>query len=255
MTTVLVTGGTGALGRHVVDRLRVRGHEVRVLSRHAGAGTHVGELRSGAGLLEAAEGASVIVHLASDFRARGRPDPMQTRQVLAAAGQGAHVIYLSIVGVDRIPLTYYRRKLECEKLIDGSVVPHTVLRATQFHDLIAWGLRSVERWPIAPLPLDFRFQPVAVEDVATRIADLVAGPPLGRADDFGGPQVLTLAELARIWREARGGPRRTVRLRVPGAVARGFRAGENTCPDHADGTHTWAEYVAANPEPVYRLRG
>lgn len=255
MSTVLVTGGSGALGRHIVERLRVRGHEVRVLSRREGAGTHVGDLATGEGVRAAAEGAELIVHAASDFRRFGKPDLAQTRNVLAVAGGARHLLYVSIVGIDRIPFRYYRNKLACEELVAKGGVPHTILRATQFHDLIAAALGAVERLPLAPLPLDFRFQPVATEDVAVRVADLVEGEPLGRAPDFGGPEVLTLAELAEQWRAERGGPRRTVRVPLWGKVARGFREGANTCPEHADGTQDWARYVAGEPGGTYRLRG
>ncbi|WP_216901139.1 SDR family oxidoreductase [Nocardia alni] len=253
MSTVLVTGGSGVLGRQIVERLQ--GHDVRVLSRRAGAGTHVGDLNTGAGVREAADGAELIVHAASDFRRFGKPDPDQTRHLLAASGEARHLLYVSIVGIDRIPFAYYRRKLECERLIEAGAVPHTILRATQFHDLIAQILHGVERLPVAPLPLDFRFQPVATEDVAARVSELIAGEPLGHAPDFGGPEVLTLAQIAKVWRARRAGPRRTVRIPLPGSVAREFRHGTNTCPGHADGTRTWAQFVEGYSGKSYRLIG
>ncbi|WP_025348586.1 SDR family oxidoreductase [Nocardia nova] len=255
MSTVLVTGGTGALGRHVVDRLRERGHEVRVLSRRPGAGTHVGDLATGEGVRAAVDGVDTIVHAASDFRRFGTPDLRQTGNLLAASGGVRHLLYVSIVGIDAIPFRYYRNKLACERLITESNVPHTILRATQFHDLVAAVLSGVQRLPIAPLPRDFRFQPVDTADVATRLADLAEGEPLGRAADFGGPQVATLGELAEVWRQYRGGPKRVLPLPLPGRIARAFRAGANTCPEHADGTRTWADYVASDPGPSYSLRG
>jgi uncharacterized protein YbjT (DUF2867 family) len=253
MTTILVTGGSGVLGRHIVERLQ--GHEVRVLSRRAGAGTHVGDLSTGEGVREAADGADLIVHAASDFKKFGKPDLEGTRTLLAAAGEARHLLYVSIVGIDRIPFRYYRNKLACEQLIEGSGVPHTILRATQFHDLIAQALHSVERLPIAPLPLDFRFQTVSTADVAARIAELVVGEPLGRAPDFGGPEVLTLGEMTQTWRAARSGPRRAVRIPLPGTVAGDFRQGLNTCPSHLDGTQTWARYVETYSGKPYRLFG
>ncbi|MBF6330218.1 SDR family oxidoreductase [Nocardia transvalensis] len=253
MSTVLVAGGTGALGKRIVQRLRVRGHEVRVLSRREGAGTHVGDLTTGEGVRAAADGAELIVHAASDFRRLGKPDVAQTRNLLSVAGE-AHLLYVSIVGIDRIPVRYYRNKLACEKLIAGSAVPHTILRATQFHDLIATMLRGVERLPIAPLPADFRFQSVGTEDVALRVADLLEGEPRGRAPDFGGPQVLTLAQMLETWRAHRGRPRRAVRIPLPGMVAQGLRSGYHTCPDRACGVQTWAQYVASDPAPAYRRR-
>ncbi|MEV0706390.1 SDR family oxidoreductase [Nocardia aurea] len=251
MSTVLVTGGTGALGRHIVESLRARGHEVRVLSRRAGAGTHVGDLSTGAGLAEAVAGAEVIVHAATDSRSLRCPDPGQTEQLLRVAGQVRHLLYVSIVGIDDIPFPYYRSKLACEKLIVDSGVPHTILRATQFHELLAAALSVAGKLPIAPLPLDFRFQPVATPEVAARVAELADGEPMGRAADFGGPEVLTLEESVRVWRAAHGVPRGTVRLPLPGRVASAFRRGVNTCPDHRDGTVTFARYVAANEGNPY----
>jgi uncharacterized protein YbjT (DUF2867 family) len=128
-------------------------------------------------------------------------------------------------------------------VIASGGVPHTILRATQFHELIARLLESVGRLPLAPLPLDFRFQSVAAADVAGRLAALLAAGPSGRAPDFGGPEVLTLEEMIRSWRAARGGLRRVVKVPVPGRIGRGYREGRNTCPDHAEGRQTWARFL------------
>ncbi|MBF6163546.1 NAD(P)H-binding protein [Streptomyces gardneri] len=251
MAEILVTGGTGALGRLVVARLREADHEVRVLSRRSGAGTHIGDLRSGAGVAAAVAGTEVVVHAASDSRRMGQPDIAQTENLLRAARGVRHLLYVSIVGIDDIPFRYYRNKVTCERAIIDSGVPHTILRATQFHELLGAVLQTVEGWPVAPLPSSFRFQPVAAADVAGRIAELAESGPLGRAPDFGGPEVLTMAQLAQVWRDARRRPRRIVALPVPGRVGRAFRAGVNTCPDHPDGEQTWAEFVASNPTNAY----
>lgn len=164
MSSILVTGGTGAVGREVVTRLLTAGHDVRVLSRRAagqvpGAGAlgdadwFTGDLRSGAGLDEAAAGAEVIVHCASDFRRPGR-DLGATRNLIGAAKRhGApHLVYVSIVGVDRIPLGYYRTKLQAEHLTKGSGLPWTILRATQFHDLILYLCQSLALPPLMLVP-------------------------------------------------------------------------------------------------------
>lgn len=244
MSVVLVTGGTGMLGRMVVPILAARGHEVRVLSRRPGAGTHVGDLATGSGLAEAADGAELIVHAASDPRL-GRSDPEQTRRLLAAASGCRHLLYVSIVGVDAIPFGYYRAKLACEELVAASGVPSTTLRATQFHELLDRALRAVGRLPVAALPLAFLFQSVAASEVATRMAELVEAEPLGRAPDFGGPQVLSGWQIAATWRVRHGRPRTLLSLRWPGRVYRAFATGANTCPEHADGRQTWAEFVSA----------
>jgi uncharacterized protein YbjT (DUF2867 family) len=241
MSIVLVTGGSGTLGRHLVPVLAGRGHEVRVLSRRPGAGTHVGDLASGAGVAEAAAGADLVVHAASDRR-MGRTDRRQTANLLDVLPACRHLVYVSIVGVDAIPFGYYKTKLACEELVGGSAVPGTVLRATQFHELLAMALRATMSWPVRPLPLDALFQSVAAGEVAERVADVLEGAPLGRAADFGGPEVLNGWQVAAAWRARHGWPR-TV-LNVPSRVYRGFADGLNTCPDHADGRQTWAEFAA-----------
>ena len=240
MSIVLVTGGSGTLGRHLVPILGARGHEVRVLSRRPGAGTHVGDLASGAGVAEAGAGAELVVHAAS-----GRSDQRQTANLLDALPSCRHLVYVSIVGVDAIPLGYYRAKLACEELIGGSATPATVLRATQFHELLAAALRRAGRLKLPALPLDVLFQSVAAAEVAGRVADLLGGPPLGRAPDFGGPEVLNGWQLVAAWRARLGWPRSVLNLRLPGRLYRSFADGLNTCPDHAAGRQRWAEFVAS----------
>jgi uncharacterized protein YbjT (DUF2867 family) len=254
MSTILVTGGSGALGTLVVQRLRAGGHNVRVLSRRAGAGTHVGDLATGDGVGEAARGAELVVHAASDVRRFGRSDLKQTDHLIDAAREARHLLYVSIVGIDQIPYAYYRRKLSCEQRVAASGIPHTILRATQFHELLAWPLRGAERLPVVPLPLDFRFQTVAAADAATRVTELIVTEPTGGIVNFGGPEVLTLRQMAEIWRAARGRPRSVVSLPLPGAVARAFREGRNTCPEEASDGQRWQEFVAAGPEVPYKVR-
>ena len=231
----------------MVKRLSSEAHDVRSLSRRPGAGTHVGDLSSGQGLGTALAGVEVVVHAASDTRRLGRQDEAQTSQLLQAvrsAGSVRHVVYISIVGIDRISYAYYNRKLRCEEMIAASGVPHTILRATQFHELIALVLQTAGRLPVVPLPLDFLFQPIAAAETADRLAQLAGAAPAGRVDDIGGPEVRTLDDLVRAWRQQRGRPRRVVRLPLPGKVARGFRAGANTCPDQAVGTTTWEQFLS-----------
>jgi len=247
VTTILVTGGSGTLGTHVVSRLRHKGHDVRVLSRRPGVGTHRGDLSTGAGVATAVQGASVVVHAASDTRRFGRRDEQQTRRLLAACSGVDHLVYISIVGIDRIPYSYYRAKLRVEEMIASSGVAHSILRATQFHELMELGLGVASRLPVAPLPLDFRFQPLAAAEAADHLVSLATGPVAGRVPDVGGPDVMDLASMVAAWRELRGRLRRTVRVPLPGATARAFRKGFNTCPERAVGTITWRQFLTPAP--------
>jgi len=249
---VLVTGGTGVLGRHAVTRLLSRGHEVRVFSRRdspslpSGVAAFRGDLAKGTGIAPAVEGVDAVLHAASNTGiGLGRGDAKGTTALCAAAKEAGvrHLLYVSIVGIDRIPFGYYQRKLACERLVVESGIPHTILRATQFHELLAAALRRLDPLPVALLPVSFRFQPVASEEVAARVLELLEHPPSGRAPDFGGPEVLTLGTMARSWREVRGrGPRWIVPLPLPGRAAAAFREGRNTCPGLASGVTTWASY-------------
>jgi uncharacterized protein YbjT (DUF2867 family) len=250
VTTVLVTGGSGTLGRYVVSCLKDGGHDVRVLSRRPDAGTHQGDLATGAGVAAAARGVDSVVHAASDTHHFGRRDVVQTRTLLELIPpETGHFLYVSIVGIDAIPFGYYRRKLRCENLVSDSSLPSTILRATQFHELAAMAFGALERSPVAPLPSGFCLQPVAAREVAERVVDLVCGSPVGRADDFGGPEVLSLAAMAGAWRVRRGRPRRFVSIPLPGSTARAFRKGLNTCPLQAEGRQTWQDYLQ-DAEPV-----
>jgi len=247
---ILVTGGTGQLGSAVVTALKTAGEQVRVLSRRRTPEYATGNLRTGRGIDTAVAGADVIVHCATDFR---RETQLARRLVEAARWAGTeHLVYVSIVGVDRIPLGYYQHKYEAERLIADSGLPYTILRATQFHALVRTLFAGASRLPVVPVP-KIRFQPVDVRDVASRLATLAVGDPVGRADDFGGPEVLDAADLARAVFTASGRERRVLPVRLPGAVFRGYAEGGNLTPEHADGKITFAEYLAEQPD-AGRLR-
>ena len=144
MTTVLVTGGSGTLGRYVVTRLKDGGHDVRVLSRRPGAGTHQGDLATGAGVAVSLRGVDSVVHAASDTLHFGRRDVVQNRTLLGLIPpETGHFLYVSIVGIDAILFGYYLWKLRCEDSVSDSSVPSTILRATEFHELAAIPLWSV----------------------------------------------------------------------------------------------------------------
>ncbi|WP_431874439.1 SDR family oxidoreductase [Amycolatopsis sacchari] len=241
---ILVTGGTGTLGRVVAERLLGDDREVRVLSRRpAPGGTpyawRTGDLRTGAGIAEATAGVDTIVHCASTVSRGG--DVEATRRLLEAAPR-AHLVYISIVGIDRIPFFYYNAKLATERLIERSGVPWTILRATQFHDLVA-GLTAAQRRLPVTFTLKGRFQPIDVRDVADRLVELALGAPAGRVPDIGGPEVRDARDLARAYLAATRRSRPIVALPVPGKAGRAFRAGANLTPERAVGRITFEQYL------------
>ncbi|MGW4029846.1 SDR family oxidoreductase [Streptomyces sp. NPDC004838] len=186
MACILATGGTGTLGSLVCDRLRGTGHDVRVLSRHSPP--YAVDLRDGTGLDAAVEGVDTIVHCAST--PRGGDDAAAAKLLAAARTAGVgHLVYISIVGVDRLPLGYYRVKHEIERLVEragSSGGPDwTLLRTTQFHDLVLRLLSDMARPPVLPLPSGVSVQPIDAGEVADRLAQLALAPPAGRVPDLG----------------------------------------------------------------------
>jgi uncharacterized protein YbjT (DUF2867 family) len=245
MRPVVVTGGTGTLGRSVVRELREAGAEVRVLSRRAGDGHVVGDLTTGAGLDDAVRGVGAIVHCATDTRVP-RNDVTGIRNLTEAAHRhGApHLVYVSIVGVDRVPFPYYRVKHEVEGIVVESGLPWTILRATQFHDLVLTLSRFLARSPVMVVPAGTSVQPVDAAEVAARLAQLALAAPAGWAPEFGGPEVVPFTDLARAYLRARGVRRPVLPVRLPGRVARAYREGGHLTPGHAAGRRTYAEFLA-----------
>lgn len=249
---VLVTGGTGTLGRHVVMLLRQSGHRARILSRQPRG--HVdavqGDLKTGAGLATAVSGMEVIVHAASATREplSGRAvDVRGTRRLLAVAKEArvGHVVFVSIVGIDRVRYPYYAIKLAAEKVVREDLVPWSILRATQFHDFMEVTLNAFSRFPgVTAIPFEWRFQPVDARDVARRVVDIALEQPSGMQPDFGGPEVRDLKSIARSWLTARRSRRRLVNLRLPLKGSRQVADGGLLCPDHMDGTLTFDQYLA-----------
>lgn len=204
---VLVTGGNGTLGRHVVAALEARGAAARVLSRRpppadlpAGREWAQADL-AGDALEPALAGVDAAVHLASEKGAGGR-DVLATRRLLAAARAAGlrHLAVVSIVGCDRIPLPFYATKLELEAEVRGGGVPWTIVRSAQFRSFVERLVASAAALPIpAPIVADLRFQPVDEREVAEVLVDAALGPPRGDAPDVAGPELLTLGELAAAW--------------------------------------------------------
>jgi uncharacterized protein YbjT (DUF2867 family) len=230
----------------VLPRLIAEGYDVRPMSRHARPGWRAADLATGAGLAEAVRGADMVVHLASGSGKSRDTDIEGTRRLVAAAQETGvrHLVYVSIVGIERVPVPYYKVKLAAEELVRAGAVPWTILRATQFPELVDRLLTASSKLGVLVEDRSLVVQPVHVEDVAGRIAQLLAVGPSGDVE-FGGPQALRFEELARAWQGARGSRRPVLPIRVPGRAGRELRAGALTTSAAPAGTHTWADYLAA----------
>lgn len=246
---VLVTGASGVLGTAVVAELARRGHWVRAMARGTlqlpPRGEQVrADLTTGDGLAGAVDGVDTIVHAATDPVRHKHVDEEGTRRLLEAATDArvAHVIGVSIVGVDEIPYAYYKSKAEMERLVADSGLPWTVQRATQFHDFVLALVQQFARPPLVVVPR-LRVQPVDVRDVADRLAELVAAGPSERATDIGGPAEFRGEALIRRYLAHVGVRRHVVETSLPGAVWKAFREGHNLVPQPAGGHRDFGAYL------------
>ncbi len=253
MANILVTGGTGRLGRELLPRLVDAGHEVRALVRRPDAvlpdgvepvSGDLGTVSRGQPLAAAAfEGVEHVIHLASGSSGGDIEgvDIAGTRTLIDAVrvAGGAHLLYLSIVGVEKSAFPLYRAKVEIEAMLGASGLPWTSLRTTQFHELI-WDV--FDQPPPSPfLALGMRYQPLACAEVADSVVDLLTKPPANGVIEMGGPEALEASELASIFAEVMRRPEPALR-RAPSADT---DLDALLAPDHREGRQTWRAFLEA----------
>ncbi|MCE0764426.1 SDR family oxidoreductase [Pseudonocardia kujensis] len=205
---IVVVGGTGLIGKALVQALRERGHEAVPASPSTGVDT-----LTGAGVADALAGAQVVVDVTNSPSFEDGPVldffTRSTTTLLGAereAGVGHHVA-LSIVGTDRLPEAgYLRAKVAQEKLIIDAGIPFTILRATQFFEFLGAIADSATDGGTVTLP-EGAFQPVAAADVVATLAEVATGAPLGGTLDLAGPDRRTMEAFVREALAAREDPR------------------------------------------------
>ncbi|MEV4625151.1 SDR family oxidoreductase [Micromonospora sp. NPDC049523] len=195
---IVVIGGTGLIGANLVNRLRAGGHDVVAASPSSGVNTITGE-----GLADAVAGAEAVVDVANSpsFEDAAVLEFFTTsgRNLLAAevdAGVGHHIA-LSVVGADRLAdAGYMRAKIAQEDLIKESGLPYTILRATQFFEFAGGIAQTSTDGDTVRLPPAL-VQPVASDDVAATLADIVPDPPRNGTIELAGPEKIGLDEFVR----------------------------------------------------------
>ena len=228
--TIAIVGGTGTLGRKVAAELEARGHKVRPLSRHAPE--YRVDLATGDGLAPALAGCDVVVDASNSSSRKPAGVLVDGSRRLLAAEETAgvkHHVCVSIVGCGEVPMGYYRAKTDQERVVRQGAVPWSIVRSTQFHELVGTILTAAGRWRVLPMPRGV-LQPVACADAARAIADVAEGAPLNRCLTVAGPEVRELRDLARTWRDVTGHWALLVPMPVPGTVGRALRSGALTAP-------------------------
>src|SRR6266568_1822617 len=170
---IVVIGGSGLIGKKVVENLRQQGHDVLAASPSSGVNTVTGE-----GLAEALTGAQVVVDVANapSWEDKAVLEFFETsgRNLLAAeavAGVGHHVA-LSVVGTERLLASgYFRAKMAQENLIKASPIPYTIVRATQFFEFVGGIAQSATDGETVRLSHAL-VQPIVSDDVAAALADI-----------------------------------------------------------------------------------
>jgi uncharacterized protein YbjT (DUF2867 family) len=237
---ILVTGGSGFIGRRVVARLVDGGHKVRVLARGQrraelpdAVDVAQGSVVSGEGLPEAMAGADKVVHLVAIIRESGDQTFQSVirrgteRAVEAAkAASVTKFIYVSAIGARDDPTyPYLEAKWQAERAVERSGLNHTILRPSiifgegdEFINALAGLVRHNPLVPVAGSGKS-RFQPLWVEDLVTCIVGcLDEDAHNGEVLEVGGPEQLTYNEMLDIVKEVLGKSR--LKLHLPLAVMR-----------------------------------
>ncbi len=235
--TVLVTGATGFLGRHVVQQLLDTNHEVRAMVRRPGSEsvfptppTDVcyGNVTDPDAVIEACRGVSEVIHLVAVIRGGPRQFDAINRQgtanMVAAAKEAGSIrrfVHVSALGADNAPnLRYLHSKWQGEQEVVNSGLPHVIIRPSlifgpgdEFTNAVAALVRSL---PITPVigSGNNRLQPIHVEDVARCVVSSISGNIRGNQTvQIGGPEQLSYNQIIRIVAKVLG--RRRLLVNVP----------------------------------------
>ncbi|MBT8158943.1 MULTISPECIES: SDR family oxidoreductase [Arthrobacter] len=264
MTRVCVAGGTGQVGREVVRLALDAGLDVAVLSRRPPSGTstdHDGaryfhaDVTTGDGLLDALQGADVVIDcLEGRFGKARRKYPDGGARLLAAAASAGvgRAVLLSIINCDESEAAFYVSKADKERVYEASSRETVVVRATQFHSLVAGIFRAGEKLRLIPVFKGARFQTASPADVAAVLLEEALGEPSAdqhRKRTIGGPEVLTMRQMAEIWLRT-GHAGRIVEFPLPGAMGKYLRSGLNVIPEQRTGSDTFESWLAKSEKSL-----
>ncbi|MCS4168495.1 SDR family oxidoreductase [Sphingobacterium sp. BIGb0116] len=247
MSKILITGGTGNLGKSLVSVLEENNVQYTIASRQNRAKKQnvvVMDLLENKGIKEAVSGKEIIFHLATDLKR----DTEATQNLLDAIDPDSkvHLIYISVVGTDKVPFAYYRQKLASEEAVKRSGIPYTILRATQFHEFIDQILSTFLKYPIGLLPKRILLQPIETAIVAEKLYRLSLDGASNKTYEIGGAEVHTLEELAKQWLIKKNKKRFVFNLPIWGTLGKTFRNGSMNTQNSKKESSSWREWLKEN---------
>ncbi len=225
---ILVTGGTGFVGSHLIRRMRRDNLPVRALVRRPeqarglaslGVEPVEGDIQDTAALERASAGVERVIHLVGIIQeAPGitfRSVHVEgTRNVLEAARRAGvrHVLYQSALGTrPGAPSEYHRTKWEAEELVRASGIPYTIIRPSLIYgagDQFTLRLAElIRKSPVLPVigSGTSKVQPIYIDDVTDCLVRAVTSDTfLNEIYEIGGPEQLTYEEVTRAVAEAMG---------------------------------------------------
>jgi uncharacterized protein YbjT (DUF2867 family) len=252
MNKILITGGTGKLGQELSKQLIEKGFEVNILSSGKNPGVpyytkiHSGDLTDISSLNDAVSNSDIIIHCASNPRNSRIVDIEGTKNLLEIALQKQikHFIYISIVGVDKSSFPYYQSKFEVEKMIQESNLPFSILRATQFHDMILDRfIKPFEEEGSLKIPQEMKFQSIATEDVAEKLVSLTIESATNAVEIISGPEIFAIEQMSQIYLEVSGRTGKIEPSLYDQEIHELFRSGVNLCSDCKSGKITWKNFL------------
>ncbi|MGR0158846.1 SDR family oxidoreductase [Paenarthrobacter nitroguajacolicus] len=266
MSTLCVAGGTGQVGREVVRLAVAAGHKVSILSRHvppAGSAKHndgatyfPGDVTTGDGLSAAVAGADVVIDcLEGQFGKAQKQFADGGGRLLAAAHLAGvrKAVALSIINCDVSSSAYYASKAAKERKYAESPLQTTVVRATQFHDLVATIFAAGAKVRLIPIFKGVRFQSISTADVAAALLQAALDDSKSAQHHLvtiAGPEALSMRQMAECWKSGTGARGKIIELPLPGPMGDFLRAGHNLSPEQPYGTETFVSWLEKRRESL-----
>ena len=250
----LITGGTGNLGKVVVMLLHEKELKISVLTSHNKLQNSEnidfvkGDLTNRESLFDLKSKFDIIIHCASNPLNSDLIDIKGSQNLLDTVvhNKTEHFIYISIVGVDKSSFKYYRNKNRVENMIKESGIPYTIIRGTQFHDLILQRIiHSIDKGKGTKLlvPENLRFQSIDKKDVAKKVYEVIEQGPKNETINIGGPEILTLDKMLDVYLALLNRDEITKSVPPENDFQKIFTSGINLCPENRYGTITWNDYL------------